>query len=60
MKNYNLDNQGQISAELILILGAMLIIVLTTSHYLINIMTDITNHSQAVISDKRDNIIGRL
>ena len=55
-----IDEKGQISAELILILSAMSIIVLTTAYYTTNILNDVTNHTQEVIKTGRDMILGNL
>lgn len=54
------DSGGQISAELILILSAMSMIVLITAYYTTNTLTDITNHTKQVIITGRNNILGKL
>lgn len=54
------EEKGQISAELILILSAMSIIVLTTAYYTTNVLNDVTNHTQEVIKTGRDMILGNL
>lgn len=54
------DNKGQISAELILILSTMSIIVLTTAYYITNTLNDVTNHTEQVIKTGRDNVLSRL
>ena len=43
------DDKGQISAELILIISTMTIIVLTTAYYTTSILNDITKHTEKVI-----------
>ena len=54
------DNKGQISAELILILSAMSMIVLITAYYITNTLNDVTNHTEKVIKTGRDNVLSRL
>ena len=54
------DNNGQISAELILILSTMTMIVLITAYYTTNILNDITNHTEEVIKKGRENILSKL
>ncbi|MBE6485708.1 MAG: class III signal peptide-containing protein [Methanosphaera stadtmanae] len=54
------DNNGQISAELILILSTMIMIVLITAYYTTNILNDITNHTQIVIKKGREMILSQL
>ncbi len=54
------ENKGQISAELILILSAMSMIILITAYYTTNILEDITNHTEKVIETGRDNILSKL
>lgn len=54
------ENKGQISAELILILSAMSMIILITAYYTTNILEDITNHTEKVIETGRDTILSKL
>ena len=54
------DNNGQISAELILLLSTISLIVLTTAYYTTNTLNDITNHTQEVIEKGRENILSQL
>lgn len=54
------DTKGQVSAELILILSVMSMIILITAYYTTNIINDITNHTQEVIKTGRDNILSKL
>lgn len=54
------DDNGQISAELILILSTMIMIVLLTSYYTTNILNDITNHTEEVLKKGRDMILSQL
>ena len=54
------DNNGQTSAELILILSAMTMIVLITAYYTTSTLNEITNHTQEVIKTGRDNVLSKL
>lgn len=54
------DDKGQISAELILIISTMTIIVLTTAYYTTSILNDITKHTEKVIENGRENILSKL
>jgi uncharacterized protein (UPF0333 family) len=54
------EKNGQISAELILILSTMTLIVLITAFYTTNILNDITNHTQEVIKEGREMILSQL
>lgn len=58
--NIKNDSNGQISAELILILSAMSMIILITAYYTTNILNDITNHTKEAIITGRDNILNKL
>lgn len=58
--NIKKDTNGQVSAELILILSAMSMIVLITAYYTNNILNDITNHTKQAIITGRDNILNKL
>lgn len=58
--NIKTDSNGQISAELILILSAMSMIVLITAYYTTNTLQDITNHTKEVITTGRDNLLNKL
>lgn len=55
-----IDSKGQISAELILILGSMSVIVLITAYYITNMLEEITEHSKIVIINMRNEILGDL
>lgn len=54
------DNKGQISAELILLLSTITLIVLITAYYTTNTLNDITNHTKEVIENGRENILSQL
>lgn len=58
--NIKNDSNGQISAELILILSVMSMIILITAYYTTNILNDITNHTKEAIITGRDNILNKL
>jgi uncharacterized membrane protein len=55
-----LDNKGQTSAELILILASMSMIVLVAAYYTTNYLNTITNHTKTVIINSRDNFLSQL
>ncbi len=54
------DSKGQISAELILILGSISLIVLITAYYITGMLTEITEHSKIVIINMRNELLGNL
>jgi uncharacterized protein (UPF0333 family) len=54
------ENSGQISAELILILSAMTVIVLITGNYTINVLNELNNHTSIVLKTGRNYILSRL
>lgn len=54
------EQKAQISTELILILAAILIIVLTSSVYINNTLNNITIHIQNVTENIRESMLGRL
>lgn len=55
-----LSNKGQTSVELILLMGAMLIIIIIISSYIINILNQITNHLEQVIENTRNKTLDNL
>ena len=55
-----LDSKGQVSAELILILSIMSMIVLITAYYTTNTLHEITNQTKEVIITGRENILNKL
>lgn len=55
-----MDENGQISAELILLIASMSMIVLITAYYTTNYLNEITNHTQVVINSSRDNFLSKL
>ncbi|OED29872.1 class III signal peptide-containing protein [Methanosphaera sp. WGK6] len=60
MKIGDIDNKGQISAELILILSVMSMIVLITAYYTTSYLNEITNHTKIVIKNSRNSILSKL
>lgn len=54
------DSEGQVSAELILILSAMSMIVVITAYFVTGILSDITDHTKIVIETGRDNLLSKL
>ncbi len=55
-----LDNKGQTSAELILILASMSMIVLVAAYYTTNYLNIITNHTKTVITNSRNNFLSQI
>ncbi|WP_455645859.1 class III signal peptide-containing protein [Methanosphaera sp.] len=55
-----MDNKGQISAELLLILAIMSMIVLITAYYTTSYLNEITNHTRIVINNSRNSILSKL
>ena len=54
------DKKGQGSAEMILLLGAILAIVLVAGVYLFNISSTINNSFKKAIESGRDHIINKI
>ena len=54
------DEKGQGSAEMILLMGAILAIVLLVGVYLFSISSTINNSFKKVIESGRDNIINKI
>lgn len=52
-----IDEKGQISAELILILATISMIVLITAHFTINYLNEINNHTQIILNTSRNSIL---
>ncbi|AXV40961.1 class III signal peptide-containing protein [Methanobacterium sp. BAmetb5] len=55
-----LDNGGQISAEMILLIGAILIIVILAGGYILDISGSIAGNITSVVDTARDNTINRM
>lgn len=60
MKRYSLDENGQISAEMILLIGALLVIVIVAGGYIFGITKSVGGNITEVIDTARDNTIGRM
>ncbi len=60
MENNFLDDSGQISAEMILLIGAMLVIVIVAGGYILSITQSIAGNITSVIDTARDTTINRM
>jgi uncharacterized protein (UPF0333 family) len=60
MKSYNYDESGQISAEMILLIGALLVIVIVVGGYIFGITKSIGDNITEVIDTARDTTIGKM
>jgi uncharacterized protein (UPF0333 family) len=61
MKTHTLsDESGQVSAEMILIIGALLIIVIVVGGYIMGITRSIAGNISDVIDTARDSTINKL
>lgn len=61
MKPYTyFDENGQISAEMILLIGALLIIVIVAGGYIFGITKSVGGNITEVINTARDNTIGKM
>ncbi|BDZ69131.1 class III signal peptide-containing protein [Methanobacterium ferruginis] len=60
MESNFLDDSGQISAEMILLIGAMLIIVIVAGGYILGISQSIAGNITSVIDTARDSTINRM
>ncbi len=56
----NLDNKGQSSAELILIIGGLIIIILFIGNYVTNITSTTQNKLKTVITKERNFLINKI
>lgn len=55
-----LDNKGQSSAELILIIGGLLVIILVVSSYISNITASSQNKINTTLTKERDFLINKI
>jgi uncharacterized protein (UPF0333 family) len=55
-----MDEKGQISAEMILLIGAMLVIVIVAGGYMMNITKSFAGNITQVIDTARDTAIGKM
>ena len=60
MYNQKLDNKGQGSAELILIIGGLLIIVLFVGSYMSNITQKTQSNIKTLLKTERDFLINKI
>ena len=60
MYSKKIDNKGQGSAELILILGGLIIIVLLVGSYISNITQKTQNNLESLIKKERDFLINKI
>ena len=55
-----IDNKGQSSAEIILIIGGLLVIILFVASYITNIINTTQNSFDALIKQERDFLINKI
>jgi uncharacterized protein (UPF0333 family) len=55
-----MDEKAQISAEMILIMGALLVIVIVAGGFIYNISQQIANSISSVLNTARDSTINRM
>ena len=55
-----IDDKGQSSAEIILIIGGLLVIVLFVASYITNIINTTQNSFDALIKQERDFLINKI
>lgn len=55
-----LDEKGQGSAELILIIGGLLVIVLLVGSYISNITQKTSNNAKIILKQERDYLINKI
>ena len=60
MYRKNFDNRGQRSAELILIIGGLIVIVLLVGSYMSNITEKTQTNINKLLKLERDNIINKI
>ena len=54
------DNQGQVSAEMVLLIGAILVIVIVAGGYIVGITQSIAGNITSVVDTARDTTINRM
>jgi len=59
MKNFH-DDKGQISAEMVLLIGAILVIVIVAGGYIVGITESIAGNITTVVDTARDTTINRM
>ena len=55
-----IDNQGQSSAEIILLIGGLLVIILFVASYITNIVSTTQNSFETLIKQERDFLINKI
>ena len=55
-----IDNKGQSSAEIILIIGGLLVIILFVASYIRNIISTTQNSFETLIKQERDFLINKI
>lgn len=55
-----IDDKGQISAEMVLLIGAILVIVLVAGSYVFDISQSVAGNISSVIDTARDSTINKL
>ena len=55
-----IDNKGQSSAEIILIIGGLLVIILFVASYITNIINTTQNSFDGLIKQERDFLINKI
>jgi uncharacterized protein (UPF0333 family) len=55
-----IDEKAQISAEMVLLIGAILVIVLVVGGYVFDISSSIAGNISSVVDNARDKTINRL
>ena len=57
---FRIDNKGQGSAEMILIVGGLLVIILFVASYITNIINTTQNSFKTLIKQERDYLINKI
>ena len=57
---FRIDNKGQSSAEIILIIGGLLVIILFVASYITNIINTTQNSFETLIKQERDFLINKI
>ena len=60
MFRQKIDNKGQVSAELILIIGGLIVIVLLISTYITNITEKTQKNMENLLKKERDFLINKI
>lgn len=55
-----IDNRGQSSAEIILLIGGLLVIILFVASYITNILSTTQNSFETLIKQERDFLINKI